>query len=67
MAMTLDQVAAEVEAWAASVNGRYIDFDGAYGAQCVDPALQYASAVHGYERILGHGIALAGNYVTRYG
>ena len=67
MPMLLSEVQAEVESWANSVNGKYVDFDGAYGAQCVDPALHYAATVHGYERILGHGAFLAGNYITTYG
>ena len=67
MAMTLDAVKAQVEEWAASVNGKYVDFDGAFGAQCVDPALHYGDTVHGFSRILGHGIALAGNYIATYG
>ena len=67
MPMLFSEVQAEVESWANSVNGKYIDFDGAFGAQCVDPVLQYGSVIHGYERILGHGIALAGNYISKYG
>ena len=67
MAMLLSEVQAEVQAWANSLNGRELDFDGGYGAQCVDPALHYAATVHGYERIRGHGAFLAGNYITTYG
>lgn len=67
MPMLLSEVQAEVESWANSVNGKYIDFDDAFGAQCVDPALHYAATVHGYERIRGHGAFLAGNYISKYG
>ena len=66
MPMLLSEVQAEVESWANSVNGKYIDFDGAYGAQCVDPVLHYGATVHGYPRILGHGAFLAGNYIKTY-
>ena len=45
MPMLLSEVQAEVESWANSVNGKYIDFDGAYGAQCVDPALHYGASL----------------------
>ena len=65
--MLLSEVQAEVQSWASSVNGKYIDFDGAFGAQCVDPVLHYAAVVHGYPRILGHGAFLAGNYISTYG
>jgi len=64
--MLLSEVQAEVQSWANSVNGKYIDFDGAYGAQCVDPILHYGATVHGYPRILGHGAFLAGNYISKY-
>ena len=47
MPMLLSEVQAEVESWANSINGEYIDFDDAFGAQCVDPALHYAATVHG--------------------
>ena len=67
MPMLLSEVQAEVQSWANSLNGRYLDFDGGYGAQCVDPALHYGATVHGYERIRGHGAFLAGNYITTYG
>ena len=67
MPMLLSEVQAEVQSWANSLNGRYLDFDGGYGAQCVDPALHYGATVHGYPRILGHGAFLAGNYITTYG
>ena len=67
MAMLLSDVQAEVQSWADSVNGKYLDYDGGYGAQCVDPALHYAAAVHGYQRIRGHGAFLAGNYIDKYG
>lgn len=67
MAMLLSEVQAEVQAWANSLNGRYLDFDGAYGAQCVDPLLHYGATVHGYPRILGNGAFLAGNYIAKYG
>lgn len=67
MPMLLSEVQAEVQSWADAVNGNYIDFDGAFGAQCVDPALHYGATVHGYQRILGHGAFLAGNYIERYG
>ena len=53
MPMLFSEVQAEVQSWANTVNGKYIDFDGAYGAQCVDPALHYGATVHGYPRILG--------------
>ena len=66
MPMLLSEVQAEVQSWANSVNGKYIDFDGAYGAQCVDPVLHYGATVHGYPRILGHGAFLAGNYIKTY-
>ncbi|OOE06984.1 hypothetical protein UN64_19680, partial [Fictibacillus arsenicus] len=66
MPMLLSEVQAEVQSWANSLNGRYLDFDGAYGAQCVDPALHYGATVHGYPRILGHGAFLAGNYISKY-
>ena len=36
MPMLLSEVQAEVQSWANSLNGRYLDFDGGYGAQCVD-------------------------------
>ena len=67
MPMLLSEVQAEVQSWANSLNGRYLDFDGAFGAQCVDPALHYGATVHGYPRILGHGAFLAGNYISTYG
>ena len=67
MPMLLSEVQAEVESWANSINGEYINFDDAFGAQCVDPALHYAATVHGYQRILGHGAFLAGNYISKYG
>ena len=67
MPMLLSEVQAEVQSWANSLNGRELDFDGGYGAQCVDPALHYGATVHGYPRILGHGAFLAGNYISTYG
>lgn len=67
MPMLLSEVQAEVQSWANSLNGRYLNFDDAFGAQCVDPALHYGATVHGYPRILGHGAFLAGNYITTYG
>ena len=67
MPMLLSEVQAEVQSWANSLNGRELDFDGGYGAQCVDPALHYGATVHGYPRILGHGAFLAGNYISKYG
>ena len=45
MPMLLSEVQAEVQSWANSVNGKYIDFDGAFGAQCVDPVL-HLSLIH---------------------
>ena len=67
MPMLLSEVQAEVQSWADSINGKYINFDDAFGAQCVDPALHYGATVHGYPRILGHGAFLAGNYISKYG
>ena len=67
MPMLLSEVQAEVQSWANSINGKYINFDDAFGAQCVDPALHYGATVHGYPRILGHGAFLAGNYISTYG
>lgn len=40
-------ITSAVDRWAASVNGRAIDMDGAYGAQCVDLANHYHMNVAG--------------------
>ena len=34
--MTVAEVESQVRAWANTVNGRDLDEDGGYGAQCVD-------------------------------
>ena len=67
MPMLLSEVQAEVQAWANALNGRYLDFDGAYGAQCVDPAKHYAATVHGDTNVRGHGAFLAGNFIEQRG
>lgn len=42
-----------IDEWASSVNGRYIDRDGAFGAQCHDLWLDYANRVYGMPIGLG--------------
>lgn len=44
-----------VDRWAASVEGRSIDMDGGYGAQCVDVAISYNLNCVGGPRISGNG------------
>ncbi|UKH48307.1 minor tail protein [Arthrobacter phage Lilmac1015] len=44
-----------VDRWAASVDGRYIDMDGAFGAQCVDLAIHYNLRAVGGPSINGNG------------
>ncbi|ASR80650.1 tail protein [Arthrobacter phage Piccoletto] len=48
-------LAAAVDRWAASVSGRAIDMDGAFGAQCVDVAISYNRNVVGGPGISGNG------------
>lgn len=48
-------LSAAVDRWKASVQGRGIDMDGAYGAQCVDLARSYSQNVVGTGAIMGNG------------
>lgn len=48
-------LAAAVDRWVASVQGRAIDMDGAFGAQCVDLARSYSQNVVGTGAIMGNG------------
>lgn len=52
----------EVVAWFARVEGKYIDMDNKYGAQCVDLAKHYAVNVHGVPNTAyGNGLDVAKN------
>ncbi|WNO25842.1 minor tail protein [Arthrobacter phage Altadena] len=44
-----------VDRWASSVEGRSLDMDGGYGAQCVDVAISYNLNCVGGPRISGNG------------
>lgn len=48
-------LAAAVDRWVASVQGRAIDMDGAFGAQCVDLARSFSQNVVGTGPIMGNG------------
>lgn len=48
-------LAAAVDRWVASVQGKAIDADGAFGAQCVDLARHYSQNVVGTGPIMGNG------------
>ncbi|ALY10289.1 minor tail protein [Arthrobacter phage Sonny] len=48
-------LAAATDRWASSVNGRSIDMDGAFGAQCVDVAISFNRNVVGGPGISGNG------------
>lgn len=54
-------LAAATDRWAASVNGRSIDMDGAFGAQCVDVAISFNRNVVGGPGISGNGKDWYGN------
>ena len=65
--MTVAEVESEVRGWANTVNGRDLDEDGGYGAQCVDLILHYIRVVHGEAHLRGHGVALADNLISQRG
>lgn len=67
MVMTVAEVESEVRGWANTVNGRDLDEDGGYGAQCVDLILHYIRVVHGEAHLRGHGVALADNLISQRG
>lgn len=46
---------AAVDRWVGQVNGRAIDMDGAFGAQCVDVAISFNRSVVGGPNISGNG------------
>lgn len=48
-------LSAAVDRWKATVQGRGIDMDGAFGAQCVDLARSYSQNVVGTGAIMGNG------------
>ncbi|WNM67265.1 minor tail protein [Arthrobacter phage Wyborn] len=48
-------IAAATTRWAASVNGRSLDLDGGFGAQCVDVAISFNREVVGGPAIGGNG------------
>lgn len=47
----------QVRSWIGAHNGKWIDFDGAYGAQCMDLVVQYAYDLWGH-RLTGNAEAL---------
>lgn len=47
--------ASAVDRWVASVEGRAVDFDGAYGAQCVDLTAAYTRDCVGGPNVFGNG------------
>ena len=67
MAMTLDQVKAEVEAWYTPILGTFPDPDGAYGAQCKDLISHYIEHVHSEPYTRGNGIDMARNLISQRG
>lgn len=67
MVMTVAEVESEVRGWANTVNGRDLDEDGGYGAQCVDLILHYIRTLHGEAHLRGHGVALADNLISQRG
>ena len=67
MAMTLDQVKAEVEAWYTPILGTFVDEDNAYGAQCKDLVSHYIRVVHAEPYTRGNGIDMARNLISQRG
>ena len=63
----LEKIYAEVMEWAKSVEGKWVDEDGAYGAQCVDPVNNYARVVHNMPYSPGNGVDKATNFARDYG
>jgi len=56
--------AAQVTAWARQYTGRSIDYDGGYGAQCVDGFKMFHARFVGGGTIRGHGKAIVNNAVA---
>lgn len=48
-------VGGAVDRWVASVQGKAVDMDGAFGAQCVDLARSYSQNVVGTGPVMGNG------------
>ncbi len=67
MAMTLDQVKAEVTGWYTPLLGTFPDPDGAYGAQCKDLISHYIEHVHSEPYTRGNGIDMARNLISQRG
>ncbi|MCS6710772.1 CHAP domain-containing protein [Brachybacterium sp. EF45031] len=59
-------LSAKVDAFVAKYNGKYVDFDGYYGAQCADLAQQYAREVVGASRFSSPVTGGAQDYWTHY-
>jgi len=55
-----------VKQWLNSVNGKYIDYDGAYGAQCVDLVKKYFVEVIGIPAIRNNAVDYWTNYPTAH-
>jgi hypothetical protein len=52
--------------WMQAVNGKYIDYDGAYGAQCVDLIKKYFVEIIGIPAIRNNAIDYWTNYPTAH-
>lgn len=54
----------QIQAWGAQYSGRSVDYDGGYGAQCVDGFKMFHARFVGGGTIRGHGKAIVNNAVA---
>ena len=66
-AMTLAAVSKQVNDWVASIKGRFVDEDGAYGAQCKDLISHYIRVVHAEPYTKGNGDQMADALISEHG